>query len=114
MENCIFCKIAAGEVPASKVFEDARVMAFKDLDPQAPVHILIIPKEHYASILDVGCNSDSPLNAMVLAAQKIAKDMGVAETGFRLVINAGKDGGQSVPHLHMHLLGGRAFEWPAG
>ena len=114
MENCIFCKIAAGEIPSSKVYEDDQVLAFRDLEPQAPVHVLIIPKTHYASILDTPCDGASPLPAMAAAAQKIAQELGIAEKGFRLVINTGKDGGQSVPHLHMHLLGGREFGWPAG
>lgn len=114
MENCIFCKIANGEIPSNKVYEDDQVLAFYDLDPQAPVHVLIIPKAHYDSILAVPCGKDNPLPAMTAAAQKIAQQLGVAETGFRLVINTGKDGGQSVQHLHMHLLGGREFAWPAG
>ena len=106
MENCIFCKIANGEIPSNKVYEDDQVLAFYDLDPQAPVHVLIIPKAHYDSILAVPCGKDNPLPAMTAAAQKIAQQLGVAETG--------KDGGQSVQHLHMHLMGGREFAWPAG
>ena len=90
------------------------MLAFRDLEPQAPVHILIIPKKHYASILDIPCDATSPLPAMAAAAQKIAQEQGIAQSGFRLVINTGKDGGQSVQHLHMHLLGGREFGWPAG
>ena len=108
MENCIFCKIANGEIPSNKVYEDDQVLAFYDLDPQAPVHVLIIPKAHYDSILAVPCGKDNPLPAMTAAAQKIAHQLGVA------VINTGKDGGQSVQHLHMHLMGGREFAWPAG
>ena len=118
MEDCIFCKIAAGEIPAKKVYEDNEVMAFHDLEPQAPVHVLIIPKKHYASILDIEADGNNahlaPMNHMAMVAQDIARKLGVAESGFRLVINTGKDGGQSVPHLHMHLLGGRPFGWPAG
>ena len=114
MEDCVFCKIAAGDIPSNKAYEDDTVLAFYDLDPQAPVHVLIIPKAHYDSILAVPCGGDSPLPAMAAAAQKIARQLGVAETGFRLVINTGKDGGQSVQHLHMHLMGGREFAWPAG
>ena len=87
MENCIFCKIANGEIPSNKVYEDDQVLAFYDLDPQAPVHVLIIPKAHYDSILAVPCGKDNPLPAMTAAAQKIAQQLGVAETGFRLVIN---------------------------
>lgn len=111
---CIFCKIAAGEIPANKVYEDEHVLAFHDLEPQAPVHVLIIPKKHYDSILAVEDGADAPLNHMASAAKAVARELGIAEGGFRLVINTGKDGGQTVQHLHMHLMGGREFGWPAG
>lgn len=113
MENCIFCKIAKGEIPASKVYEDDTVVAFHDLSPQAPVHVLIIPKKHYASILDTEADG-APMNELCRAAKQLAKELGVDEKGFRLIINTGEDGGQTVHHLHMHLTGGRAFGWPAG
>jgi histidine triad (HIT) family protein len=114
MEDCLFCKIIAGEIPSKKVYEDDMVYAFYDIDPQAPEHVLIIPKKHFQSILEIGENDFQYLNAMVRAAQKIAREKGVAEDGFRLVFNTGENGGQTVPHLHMHLLGGRFLEWPPG
>lgn len=113
MENCIFCKIAAGEIPSTKVYEDDEVMAFNDLNPQAPVHVLIIPKKHYTSILDIEADG-TPMGHICKVAKQLAKELGVDEKGFRLVINTGDDGGQTVKHLHMHLTGGRFFGWPAG
>lgn len=109
--NCLFCRIAAGEIPSSKVYEDDKVLAFRDIDPQAPVHVLIIPKAHYDSILDAPADVTAH---MAEVAAKIAADEGVAGKGFRLVVNTGEDGGQSVKHLHMHLLGGRSLQWPPG
>lgn len=113
MNDCLFCKIAAGEIPSEKVYEDEYVYAFNDIDKKAPEHILIIPKEHVNSILDIDTNGDI-LNKMIRAAQKIAKDKHLDENGFRLVVNTGKDGGQTVNHLHIHLLGGRELGWPPG
>ncbi|MDR0840187.1 MAG: histidine triad nucleotide-binding protein [Christensenellaceae bacterium] len=113
MEDCIFCKIANGEIPSKLVYEDEAVAAFYDLTPQAPIHVLIVPKRHYADILEAE-ESGAPLNQMARAAKTIARQLGLEENGFRLVINTGADGGQTVPHLHMHMMGGRAFGWPAG
>lgn len=111
MENCIFCKIAAGEIPSTKVYEDERVLAFRDIDPQAPVHVLLIPKKHFADILE----SDSETFAyMQEIVKKLAVELGIAEKGFRVVINTGEDGQQSVKHLHWHILGGRSMQWPPG
>ncbi|HBU12701.1 MAG TPA: histidine triad nucleotide-binding protein [Clostridiales bacterium] len=112
MQDCLFCKIAAGEIPSAKVYEDDRVYAFNDIGPQAPVHVLIIPKKHAKDI--VALSDDASLAAMFAAARKIAADLGLSERGFRLVINTGDDGGQTVHHLHMHLLGGRFMGWPPG
>lgn len=109
--NCLFCRIAAGEIPSIKVYEDDKVLAFRDIDPQAPVHVLIIPKEHFDSVMDA---SAEIVGCMAKIASKIAADEGVAEKGFRIVMNTGEDGGQSVKHLHMHLLGGRSLQWPPG
>ena len=116
MEDCLFCKIANGEIPSKKAYEDDKLLAFYDIEPQAPVHILIVPKKHYTSILDIGqAEGDCCLIAhMFEVANKLARENGLEERGFRLVINTGKEGGQSVAHLHLHLLGGRAFGWPAG
>lgn len=113
MEDCVFCKIAKGEIPSKKAYEDNRVLAFYDMEPQAPVHILIIPKDHIASPADI-----SPENSAVVAyifevAAKLARELKL-EGGFRVVCNCGKDGGQSVRHLHFHLLGGRSMKWPPG
>lgn len=109
--NCLFCRIASGEIPSQKVYEDEYLLAFRDIDPQAPTHILIIPKKHYDSVLEA---PPETVGMMVNAACRLAESEGVAEKGFRLVINTGDEGGQSVKHLHLHLLGGRGFGWPPG
>ncbi len=112
MENCIFCKIACGEIPADKIYESGDVIAFRDLAPQAPVHVLIVPKKHYDNI---ACVDDPALLASLFqAVRDLAKQLGVDKNGYRLVINTGKDGGQSVPHLHIHMLGARELGWPPG
>ncbi|WP_413853839.1 histidine triad nucleotide-binding protein [Candidatus Ruminimicrobium bovinum] len=113
MENCIFCKIASGEIPANKVFEDDKVIAFNDLNPQAPVHILIIPKKHIASLADITEQDTELLGHIQQVASMLAKKMNLVD-GYRLVNNCGIDGGQTVLHLHYHLMGGRTFAWPAG
>jgi histidine triad (HIT) family protein len=111
-ESCIFCRIAHGEIPAQMVANNKEMVAFRDLNPQAPVHILIVPKKHIGS-LDDAADSDL-LGRMMALAAAIARQEKVARTGYRTVINTGKDGGQSVDHLHIHLLGGRAMAWPPG
>lgn len=111
----IFSKIISKEIPADIVFESENVLAFKDINPQAPVHILIIPKIEIPKVTDLkGSDHAALLGEMIDAANKIAKDLGVAEDGFRLVFNCGNNGGQDVYHLHMHLLGGRKMNWPPG
>jgi histidine triad (HIT) family protein len=111
-ESCIFCKIARGEVPAQMLVNNKELAAFRDVNPQAPVHILIIPKKHVASLDDV---SDSDLlGRMMSLAAALARQEKIAKSGYRTVINTGRDGGQTVDHLHIHLLGGRAFTWPPG
>lgn len=113
MNNCIFCKIAAKEIPSTIIYEDKDVMAFRDLNPQAPEHILIIPKKHIARIEDLE-NADTDLmGKIVLAAKNIAASLELNK-GYRLVFNNGADGGQEVEHIHLHLMGGRKFSWPAG
>ncbi len=114
MNDCLFCKLIAGEIPADVVYQDDDVFAFKDIAPQAPVHILVIPKEHIATINDANEEHQALLGKMMLTAKKIAKDQGLAENGYRLVINCNEDGGQTVYHLHMHILGGRSMAWPPG
>ena len=105
--DCIFCQIVAGKIPSEILYQDEKVIAFRDINPQAPIHLLIIPKRHIPSLTHLS-EEDSPLiGHMVNAANQLAKKEGIAESGYRLVINCGKQGGQLVPHLHMHLLGGR-------
>ena len=114
MADCIFCKIASGEIPSTMVYEDDTVAAFKDLEPQAPVHVLIIPKKHIKNAAELG-ESDRALMAHIFCdvVPKLAKEQGLAK-GFRVVANAGEEGGQTVMHLHFHLLGGRTMQWPPG
>jgi len=111
--DCVFCKIAKGEIPSKKAYEDDRVLAFYDLDPQAPVHILIIPKEHISSAAEITSENSGIVAHIFEVAAKLAEENQLTE-GFRVVTNVGKDGGQSVPHLHFHLLGGRSMKWPPG
>lgn len=111
--DCIFCKIAAGEIPSTKVYEDDTVVAFNDLDPQAPVHVLIIPKEHIASAAEINKSNSAVVAHIFEVAAKIAAEKGLKD-GFRIVNNCGDSAGQSVKHLHFHLMGGRDFGWPAG
>jgi histidine triad (HIT) family protein len=114
MDDCLFCKIAAGRIPAKIVFEDDRILAFDDIRPQAPVHTLIIPKAHYASLNDIP-DTESPLLAhLLLAARRIAAAKGVGESGYRIVLNTARDSGQEVFHIHVHILGGRRMAWPPG
>jgi len=113
--STIFSKIINKEIPANIVFESDSVLAFKDINPQAPVHILIIPKIEIPKVTDINGNEHSQLlGEMIDAANKIAKDLGISEDGFRLVFNCGENGGQEVYHLHLHLLGGRKMNWPPG
>ena len=114
MSDCIFCKIASGQIPTNYIYEDDRVVAFSDIEPQAPTHILIIPKEHIASANDLTEENASIVGHIFAVAAKIAKDEGIAEGGYRIVNNCGEDGGQTVKHLHFHMLGGRSLQWPPG
>jgi len=113
-QECIFCKIARHEIPSQIVYEDEDVVAFKDLNPVAPVHILIIPKKHISGVMAVTDENSDILGKIFLAAKTLASDTGIDKTGFRVVANHGKEAGQSVFHLHFHLLGGRALSWPPG
>ena len=112
MKDCLFCRIVRGEIPSAKVAESASCLAFRDIAPKGPTHVLVIPKAHYDSVLDV--TDGAVLGGMGRLAQEVAHAEGVAEGGFRLVINTGSDGGQTVGHLHMHLIGGRGLKWPPG
>lgn len=109
MADCVFCKIAAGEIPSNKAYEDDKVVAFKDLEPAAPVHVLLIPKKHFDNVT---VTDTETLGYMMGKVGEIAKSLGLTEKGFRLVINTGDDGGQTVHHLHMHIIGGKAMGWP--
>ena len=111
MENCLFCRIAAGEIPSNKVYEDEKVLAFRDIDPQAPTHVLLIPKQHFANILEADPETIAYMHSVIV---RIVKELGIAESGFRVVINTGEDGQQTVRHLHVHILGGRSMQWPPG
>ncbi len=112
--TCLFCGIAAGSVPSTTVHEDELVVAFRDIAPRSPTHILVIPRDHIASAADL-TEADGPLLGRLFAvAAELARSEGIAEAGYRLVSNVGRWGGQSVDHLHVHLLGGRAFDWPPG
>lgn len=113
-ENCLFCKIVSGAIPASKVFEDDVCIAFNDITPQAPVHILIIPREHIDSLDKAGSSRKHTLGHLMLTAAQIARDKGFNDNGYRVVINTNADGGQTVFHLHVHLLAGRPFVFPPG
>ena len=107
--SCLFCKIIAGDIPSAKVYEDEHVFAFRDINPQAPVHVLIVPKKHMANILELAGDGAGIADAVVNAVKVIAEQEGVAESGFRVITNCGRDGAQSVEHLHFHLLGGAAL-----
>ena len=114
MGECIFCKIAAGEIPAVKIYEDDSVLAFKDIDAQAPVHFLLIPKKHIGSILKLTKEDSSLVVHLMELIKKVAEENGLNQDGFRIVVNTGENGGQTVPHLHFHILGGREMAWPPG
>jgi len=112
--NCLFCRIVAGDLPSTKVHDDDHVLAIRDIAPASPTHILVLPKQHIASALDL-TDADAPLVGRMLAvAADLARSEGIADAGYRLVSNVGAWGGQSVDHLHIHLMGGRAFAWPPG
>ena len=113
--DCIFCRIASGEIPATVVARSEHALAFRDLNPQAPTHVLVIPTRHVASAAHLSAADRGPVFGEVMAlAARVAAELGLADAGYRLVVNTGKDGGQSVDHLHVHLLGGRPMKWPPG
>ena len=111
---CIFCKIVAGEIPSSKVYEDDLVLAFRDIEPQAPEHVIIIPKEHIPSANAITKENSGVIAHIFEVIPKIAKDLNISDSGYRVINNCGSDGGQTVDHIHFHLSGGRQFGWPAG
>ncbi len=111
-DSCVFCRIIAGDIPAPIVAENEHAAAFRDLAPQAPVHVLVVPKRHVASLAD--CADGAELGAVLLLAAEVARREGIAESGYRTVFNTGSDGGQSVSHMHAHVMGGRPMGWPPG
>jgi len=114
MNDCLFCKIASGDIAADIVYQDEKSVAFKDIHPQAPTHILIIPRKHIATLNDLSASDTETIGYLTQVAQKLAEQQGLSENGYRLVMNCKKHGGQTVFHIHMHLLGGRQLRWPPG
>lgn len=114
MTDCLFCKMGSGEIKPDVVFEDDDVLAFRDVNPQAPMHVLVIPKTHIATVNELDENNAGVISQMYLVARKLAQDSGVAEDGYRLVMNCNAGAGQSVFHIHLHVLGGRQMNWPPG
>jgi len=114
MSECLFCKMVSGEIAPDKVYEDDDVLAFRDIGPQAPLHVLVIPKEHISTLNDLEQRHATVLGKMYLAVKQIAAQEGVAEGGYRTVMNCNRDGGQTVYHIHLHMLGGRGMQWPPG
>lgn len=114
MPDCLFCKIIDRQIPAAIVYEDDRMVAFKDINPQAPTHVLVIPRRHVETLNDLEAADDQIVGEMVRRAAAIAKDAGIAASGYRTVFNTHRDAGQSVWHIHLHLLGGRPMAWPPG
>ena len=114
MSDCLFCKFVSGEIKPNVVYEDDEVLAFRDLNPQAPTHILVIPKRHLATLNDLQAEDAGLIGKLHLAAQKVAENEGIAEPGYRTLINCNAEAGQTVFHIHLHLLGGRPMGWPPG
>jgi histidine triad (HIT) family protein len=114
MDECIFCKIVNKEIPSKIVYEDKDILAFNDINPQAPTHILLIPKEHFGSLNAIPEEKKEILSYLLLKARQIAEEKGIAQSGYRIVLNTERDSGQEVFHIHLHLLGGRRMHWPPG
>ena len=112
--SCLFCRIVAGEIPAKVAYQDDQVLAFHDINPQAPTHLLVIPKRHITSLADLRAEDDALVGSLVRRARELARELGFAEKGYRVLFNAGEDAGYSVYHIHLHLLGGRRLGWPPG
>jgi histidine triad (HIT) family protein len=112
--DCIFCNIVAGKIPSDIIYQDEEVIAFRDINPQSPVHLLVIPREHFTSLTNLTEEEKPLMGHMVIVANKLAKDEGISESGYRLVINCGRQGGQLVPHLHLHVIGGRQLSGQLG
>jgi histidine triad (HIT) family protein len=112
--DCLFCRIVAGEIPADIVYQDERSLAFRDINPQSPVHVLVIPRDHLESLDEAARNDEVLLGHLLRVAARVANEQGLSESGYRTVINTGAGAGQSIFHLHLHVLGGRALAWPPG
>jgi histidine triad (HIT) family protein len=112
--SCLFCRIVAGELPSSIVYDDERVLAFNDINPQGPTHVLVVPKKHIATLNDLTPEDDQIVGEVVRRAAAIARERGIAESGFRTVFNTNRGAGQTVFHIHLHLIGGRSLHWPPG
>lgn len=112
--DCLFCRIVAGEIPADIVHQDERALAFRDINPQAPVHVLVIPRDHMESLDEAGLKDEALLGHLLRVAARVANEQGLSEGGYRTVINTGAGAGQSVFHLHLHVIGGRSLAWPPG
>jgi histidine triad (HIT) family protein len=112
--DCLFCAIVAGQVPATQVLESDRTLAFRDINPQAPTHVLVIPKEHHQDVAALAKAGEGLLDEVIAQAHEVARAEGVSETGYRVVFNIGADAGQTVPHAHAHVIGGRTLAWPPG
>ena len=114
MSDCLFCKIVAGEIPGTIVHQDDRLVAFKDIDPKAPLHVLIVPRRHIATLNDLTAGDDALVGSMIRLAASLAREHGYSDRGYRTVFNTNREAGQSVFHIHLHLLAGRGFTWPPG
>ena len=114
MSDCIFCKIVSGDIPSTKIYEDEQVIAFRDINPQAPTHILVVPKRHIPGVNELAEQDEALVGHVYGVIARLVRELGIAETGYRVVVNSGADGQQSVPHLHFHVLGGRLLAWPPG
>lgn len=114
MISCIFCRIIAGEIPADRVYESDQVIAFRDINPQAPQHVLVVPKQHVEKLADIGSPDTALMGGLLVETAQIAKKLGMEDQGYRVIINNGEAAGQSVWHIHLHLLSGRPFRWPPG
>ena len=112
--DCIFCSIVAGKIPVDIIYQDEEVIAFRDIKPQSPVHLLVIPREHFPSLVQITEKEEPLIGHMVTVANRLARDEGISEAGYRLVINCGRQGGQLVPHLHLHIMGGRQLSGQLG
>ena len=114
MAECLFCAIVAGEITATTVVETDRILAFRDIDPQAPTHVLVIPKKHHPDVAALAAADGGLLGEVITGAQRVAADEGISKSGYRVVFNTGAEAGQTVPHVHAHVLGGRSLGWPPG